>query len=94
MIKWNTNASDFRLIVAIAQRIEKDIKGYPDKRQTILMDLQACHENGCRLDLTGLLAADPLDFRHDVLGIRQHINRSTGQLEDGFIPRYAIAVSV
>jgi hypothetical protein len=54
----------------------------------VLMDLEACHCNGCALDLKGLLGANDQDFIHDVLGIRRHINRRTGKLEDAFSPRY------
>jgi hypothetical protein len=27
---------------------------------------------------------------HDVFGIRQNLNRKTGQLENFFVPRYAV----
>ena len=40
-------------------------------------------------ELEELLHADGFDFTHDVWGIRRHINRKTGQLEDCFTPRYA-----
>ena len=32
-----------------------------------------------------------MDFSHDITGIRGHINRDTGKLEDFFIPRYALS---
>lgn len=88
-INWKTSKTDFALIVAIAERIEAEIPNHPDKRQTIIMDLTACHSNGCPLRLAELLTAPRFDFTHDVLGIRQHINRKTGQLENCFVPRYA-----
>lgn len=53
------------------------------------MDITACHANGCPLKLSALATADNFDFAHDVFGIRRHINRETGQLEDCFVPRYA-----
>lgn len=53
------------------------------------MDLTACHANGCPLDLAKLEAADDFNLAHDVFGIRRHINRTTGKLEDCFVPRCA-----
>lgn len=53
------------------------------------MDITACHMNGAPLRLNELLAADDLNFSHDVFGIRRHLNRETGKLEDCFSPRYA-----
>ena len=53
------------------------------------MDLDACHSNGCALDLDALLEADQANFTHDVCGIRAHLDRDTGQLVDCFLPRYA-----
>lgn len=54
------------------------------------MDVTACHANGCPLRLGALLQADNFNFAHDVFGIRQHLNRTTGQIEDCFLPRYAV----
>lgn len=53
------------------------------------MDVTATHANGCPLRLRELASAEPFDFAHDVFGIRRHLNRSTGALEDFFVPRYA-----
>jgi hypothetical protein len=89
-IKWNTLREDNDLIIQIAERVERDMPRYPDDRRTLVMDLTACHVNGCALDLRGLLAASKYEFSHDVYGIRKAINRRTGKLtEDVFLPRYA-----
>ena len=53
------------------------------------MDISACHLNDCPLKLDELLSADEFEFTHDVFGIRRHLNRETGKLEDFFFPRYA-----
>lgn len=53
------------------------------------MDIIATHANGCPLRLDALLSADDFNFAHDVFGIRRHINRRTGQLENCFLPRFA-----
>lgn len=55
------------------------------------MDITACHVNACPLKLDELLAADDMNFNHDVFGIRRHLNRETGELMDCFRPRYAAA---
>ena len=55
----------------------------------LTMDIEVCHCNGCQLDLAGLFAANDSDFRHDITGIRAHLNRQNGQLEDCFTPRFA-----
>lgn len=55
------------------------------------MDLCACHCNGNPLDLQRLLDADDSNFAHDVFGIRRHINRDTGELENCFVPRFSKA---
>src|SRR3990167_5225936 len=51
--------------------------------------LPICHSNGCPLMLSELLAADDTNFAHDVFGIRAKLNRETGALSDGFVPRFA-----
>lgn len=53
------------------------------------MDITACHCNGNPLRLAELLAADDVNFAHDVFGIYRHINRETGALNDFFSPRFS-----
>lgn len=53
------------------------------------MDVTAVHVSGCPLKLEELLAADDVNFAHDVFGIRRHLDRRTGKLRDGFSPRYS-----
>ena len=55
----------------------------------IEMDLDAVHSNGCPLRLSGLLAAPDFDFKHDLFGIYEYLDRSTGQLTECFSPRYS-----
>lgn len=57
-------------------------------RMTAFMDMTACH-NSTPLRLRDMLKADDLNFAHDVFGIRRHMNRTTGELGDCFLPRYA-----
>jgi len=88
-MNWKLNSKyEAEIITKIANRA-KDECNHPDSIMTINMDITACHLNGNPLDLTALLNADSFDFAHDVLGIRRHINRKTGKLENCFLPRYS-----
>lgn len=91
IINWEIGKEDFDLAVQIADRALRELTSYPDDKGTLLMDLTACHANGCPLDLKGLLEAPLLDFSHDIYGIRKHINRDTGKLEGCFTPRCALS---
>ena len=91
MINWHVSKQDAATINEIAQRAvqyarEQDIDIKPIEFQ---MDITACHLNSVPLQLSELAAAPKFDFVHDVFGIRRHLNRSNGQLEDCFLPRYA-----
>src|SRR5688572_27000674 len=93
MVKFESSRAEMDLMSQIVDRARpmlEEINGpnwYPTHE--ILMDLDACNSNGCPIDLERLLAFDSRDFFHDVLGIRRHINRETGQLENCFMPRCA-----
>lgn len=52
------------------------------------MDLTCVHSQ-MELNLPELLRADSVNFCHDIFGIRQHLNRQTGKLENFFVPRFA-----
>lgn len=88
-IKWNTTASDQAVIDRIVKRAHAmQRRCGQDEDGQLVMDITACHLNGCRLDLEALLNADDLNFAHDVFGIRRHIDRSTAALCDHFVPRF------
>lgn len=53
---------------------------------SLSMDLTVCH-NLEHVDLPTLLAARWNDFAHDVSGIIRHLDRTTGELTDCFVPR-------
>lgn len=89
--RMDASRSELKLIADIVSRLN-DIVGdeVPLDRLSLMMDLEACHCNGCPLDLVSLLeAARDYDLVHDVMGIHRHLNRETGKLEDFFRPRYA-----
>lgn len=53
------------------------------------MDISAACVH-CPMRLADWLAADAFNFAHDVIGIRHHINRTTGELDRTFLPRFAV----
>ena len=91
MIKWTNSQEEMELESKIAKRAYSMAlsAGFKYEVTGAIMDIDACHNNGCPLKLQELLDADDFNFAHDVFGIRQHINRQTGKLENCFVPRYA-----
>lgn len=80
-------------IELVAARYQTMLKNHGAPRVdmlTLVMDLTACHANGCPIDWDRLNKADDFTLVHDVSGIQSHINRQTGQLEDCFLPRCAV----
>lgn len=92
-VSFNTTPEELALIEQIAERADREIfSKFPEVGQTkmdTIMDLSATIAQGCPLKLEALLAADAFNFTHDITGIRRHINRTTGQLENCFLPRFA-----
>jgi len=91
MINWTDDKDTMETQAAIARRavgMAKDV-GVQYDQMTAVMDIDACHSNGCPLRLKELLEADDFNFAHDVFGIRRHIDRRTGKLTQCFLPRYA-----
>ena len=90
-LNWKATKEEHDLITLIAMRAEQIAKraGFAVTRAELIMDLNATHSNGTALDLARLYAADDTNFIHDVFGIRRHLNRDTGKLENCFVPRFA-----
>ena len=87
-LNFDTGPDDSEKIVQIVDRVLCEIPEYGE-RMDVHMDVSACHCNGTPLALDTLLAADRINFAHDVLGIRRHINRRTGTIGNCFVPRCA-----
>lgn len=87
MINFNTTTHERRAIRHIARRALKVIRVEDLDRETIEMDLTACHLNGNPLNLDKLLVCDDFTLKHDVLGINRHLDRQTGKLQNLFSPR-------
>lgn len=89
MVKFNVTPQEAGFITKIVDRITAQLPdAFPD-RQSLEMDITACHANGCKLRLAELAEADEFNLIHDVGGIRQNIDRSTGKLQRLFLPRYS-----
>ncbi len=58
----------------------------PFDRLSVTMDLTVASNLG-HVDLDRLLDAAPSDLAHDVGGIVRHLDRETGGLRGGFVPR-------
>jgi hypothetical protein len=99
VLKFKATHAEIRQIIKVCERTDRLLdemhrgQGYRSidyRRQDQMMDLEAVHSNGCPLDFDKLLSFDDGNFAHDVLGIRQHIDRETGQLAGYFMPRCAM----
>lgn len=90
-VRMNASKQEVLLIARIVDRFQNLVgNSVPVDRLSVMMDIEACHCNGCPLDLVSLHeAARDVDLVHDVAGISRHLNRETGRLEDLFVPRYA-----
>jgi hypothetical protein len=75
----------------VADRAGSKIIKASGGRLAFMMDLLAADgvNGNPPIDFAGLLAADEFNFLHDVCGIARHLDRSTGELTDFFIPRFA-----
>ncbi len=89
IMNWRITRTETALIAEIAERARRDLPALGGTKLDLVMDLTAVHANGCRLRLQALLDAPPFDFKHDIVGIRRHIDRNTGQLLDCFLPRFS-----
>jgi hypothetical protein len=87
-ISFDSTPHERELISQIAQRAMG--LPWPDHptKMSLEMDITATHCNGSPLRLADLLKAEAFDFAHDIGGIRRHLNRDTGKLENCFTPRY------
>jgi hypothetical protein len=88
MIEWEKlTKEDMETIGKIVDRVSALATEYGEKidRISFNMDISAAYLH-TPLDLQQLLDFPDFDFAHDVFGIRQHLDRSTGELKDCFIP--------
>lgn len=92
LVNFTATKKEMKIIERIVQRalyMAEELEMSIDKKH-LLMDIEACHCNGTKLDLKKLMSFDNSNFSHDVFGIRKHLDRNTGKLRDGFRPRCAV----
>lgn len=92
MINFECTSQEHSTIGKIATRaVQMAAKhGIDYDRIDAEMDITATHANGTPLRLDELLVADDFNFAHDVFGIRSHLDRKTGKLNDCFSPRFSV----
>ncbi len=90
-MNWNASKSETETITKIAKRAVQvaNSNGISLDFMDTQMDIAACHLNGNPLKLEDLYNADDLNFAHDIFGIKRHLNRNNGELEDCFLPRFS-----
>lgn len=90
-MKFDVKPYELPVIQDIARRAVSlaNKHGVPYSMMDANMDIAAAHCNGSPLLLVSLRDADDFNFAHDVFGIRRHINRDTGKLENCFVPRFS-----
>ncbi len=87
-IKLTLSQDELHVVTKIgirAQQVAKEL-GINYELADALVDITACHLNGCALDLDQLLHADNFYFNRDVFGIAKNISLYTGKLRGGFMP--------
>jgi hypothetical protein len=70
----------------ILQRAKRE--GLASDLLSLEMDIRAAMAD-VPLDLARLARFPAFDFAHDILGIMRHMDRKTGKLAGGFLPRCA-----
>jgi hypothetical protein len=90
-INFATTPEDSILIAKISERAVALYSKHDVElnHANVVMDITATHMNGCPLNLEQLLIASDFDFMHDITRISNHLNRTTGKLEDSFLPKHA-----
>lgn len=87
MVSFDVNPAEAAIIKKIVARARKLDPDYD--KMDCMMDITACHANGNKLKLKSLLDADDFNFAHDVFGIANHIDRTTGKMLHCFRPRFS-----
>lgn len=91
MLKFNATREDLDWITQIVDRALEN-KSLASKTDfiSLSMDIELVHCRDIRLNLQGLFEADNFNFFHDIIGIHNNLNRSTGELDNCFLPRFVI----
>ena len=91
MNQLSLTTKEVKTIHQIAKRaswMAKDL-GFYATLDDLYLDILNCHTSDCKLDLQKFLTFNDYNLAHDAFGIQRHINRTTGELKDCFLPRCA-----
>jgi hypothetical protein len=90
-VSFKATDAEYALVNKIVSRGWKLawLKASYRSRTDMQMDVLATHANGNPLRLEDLLAADDFNFAHDMSGICNCLDRSTGKLTRNFSPRFS-----
>ena len=86
-VRFDCSHEDHDIIIKIVKRAAR--MGLVKNDMGKMMDITACHVSGNPLKLQLFLDGKEGDFLHDIMGIEQHLDRTTGKLGDGFLPRFS-----
>lgn len=92
-LNYNCSPADMQLIAKIARRAHEEAAqrlGVELNLLMVMQDIATVHCNGQPLHLLRLLMSAPSDFESDVSGIGLNLNKLTGKLMNGFVPRFAV----
>lgn len=80
-VSFDVTEDEAEIIEKIAARAVKGAAKHGIKLDQVSteMDVTATHANGCPLRLQELLEADEFNFSHDIVGITNNIDRTTGK---------------
>jgi hypothetical protein len=91
-MEFNATREELDFIRLICTRFEymcSRVGAAIPRRATLVADLDACHSNGCPMDFEAMAGGPTRALMFDVVDIQRHIDRETGTLRGGFVPRYA-----
>ena len=83
------NFDEVDLMIRVAERVDSLNMFADGSYPRIIMVLDLAAVNGyIGMDFEALLNADDFNFAHDIVGIRNHLDRETGRLGNCFLPRF------
>lgn len=87
ILNWDISLEDRAIVLKIVHRAWPQVRDLYKSKLDLEMDIVAVHCNHMKLNLLRFAEASQMDFFHDIYGIKDHLNRQTGKLEDHFLPR-------
>jgi hypothetical protein len=88
MINWEKASNkDYIVVKKISNRAWQKVNHLYKNKLDLEMDIIATHVSGCKLNLEKFLGFDEFNFYHDIYGIYDNLDRTTGELQNCFLPR-------